>query len=40
MPLKELGREHSFSDASFCKWRFKYSGMDTYEVKRLRELEL
>jgi len=40
MPIKELGRKHGFSDASFYKWRSKYGGMDASEAKRLRELEL
>ena len=40
MPVKEIGRKHGFSDASFYKWRSKYGGMDTSEGKRLRELEL
>jgi putative transposase len=40
MPIKELGRKHGFSDASFYKWRSKYAGMDASEAKRLRELEL
>jgi putative transposase len=40
MPIKEIGRKHGFSDASFYKWRSKYAGMDASEAKRLRELEL
>ena len=40
MPIKEIGRKHGFSDASFYKWRSKYGGMDVSEAKRLRELEL
>ena len=40
MPIKELGRKHVFSDASFYKWRSKYGGMDVSEAKRLRELEM
>ena len=40
MPIKEIGREHGFSDASFYKWRSRYGGMDAAEAKRLRELEL
>jgi putative transposase len=39
MPIKEIGRKHGFSDASFYKWRSKYGGMDASEAKRLRELE-
>ena len=40
MPIKEIGHEHGFSEASFYKWRSKYVGMDASEDKRLRELEL
>ena len=40
MPIKEIGRKHGFSDASFYKWRSKYGGMDASEGKPLRELEL
>ena len=38
MPIKEIGRKHGFSDASFYKWRSKYGGMDASEAKRLRAL--
>ena len=40
MPIKEIGCENGFSDASFYKWRSKYVGMDASEAKRLCELEL
>ena len=40
MPVKEIGRKHGFSDASFYKWRSKYGGMDASEAKRLLELGL
>ena len=39
MLVKELGRKHGFSDASFYKWRAKYSGMNVPDAKRLKELE-
>ena len=39
MPVKELGRKHGFSDASFYKWRAKYGGMNVPDAKRLKELE-
>lgn len=35
MPIKEIGRKHGFSDASFYKWRSKFGGMDASEAKRL-----
>ena len=40
MPIKEIGRKHGFSDASFYKGHSKYGGMDASEANRLRELEL
>ena len=40
MPIKEIGRKHGFSDASFYNWRSRFGGMDASEAKRLRELEL
>ena len=39
MLVKELGRKHGFSDASFYKWRAKYGGMNVPDAKRLKELE-
>ena len=39
MVLKELCRKHGFSDASFYKWRARYSAMNVSEAKRLKELE-
>jgi putative transposase len=40
IPVKELCRKHSFSDASFYTWRAKYGGMEVAEAKRLKALEL
>ena len=37
--VKELGRKHGVSDASFYKWRSRFGGMDVADVRRLRELE-
>jgi putative transposase len=37
--VKDLGRKHGFSDASFYKWRAKYGGMEVSEARRLKELE-
>ena len=35
----ELCREHGISDATFYKWKAKYSGMELSEAKRLKALE-
>ena len=32
MPIKEIVRKHSFSDASFYKWRSKYGGIYASEA--------
>lgn len=37
--VEEITREHGVSSASFYKWRSKYSGMNSSELKRLKELE-
>lgn len=40
VPVKELCRQHGFSDVSFYTWRAKYGGMTVPDAKRLRELEV
>jgi putative transposase len=37
--VKDLGRKHGFSDASFYKWRSKFGGKEVSEARRLKELE-
>ncbi len=37
--VKELCRQHGFSDASFYNWRAKFIGMEASDAKRLKELE-
>lgn len=37
--VKELCRQHGFSDASFYNWRAKYGGMDVADARRLKDLE-
>jgi putative transposase len=37
--IKELTRQHGFSDASFYTWRSKFGGMEASDAKRLRDLE-
>ena len=39
VPVKELCRQHGFSDASFYTWRAKFGGMTVPDAKRLKELE-
>ncbi len=39
MPINELCRKDSFSDASFDRWRAKFGGMDVPDARRLRALE-
>ena len=36
---KEISREHGVSTATFYKWRERYAGMNSKELKRLKELE-
>lgn len=37
--VQDISREHGVSSVTFYKWRQRYGGMDTKEVKRLKELE-
>lgn len=37
--VAEITRDHGVSSASFYKWRSKYSGMNSKELKRLKALE-
>lgn len=39
IPVPEFCREHGMSNATFYKWRSKYSGMDAAMITRLKELE-
>ncbi len=34
-----LGRKHRMSNASFCKWRAKYGGMDASMVSQMKAME-
>jgi len=36
---KEVCREHGISEATFYNWKGKYGGMETSDVKRLKDLE-
>ena len=35
----DICREHGISQGTFYNWKSKYSGMDTSQLKRLKELE-
>ena len=37
--IKDVCREHELSEATYYKWKAKYGGMETADIKRLRELE-
>jgi putative transposase len=39
IPVKELCRKYGMSNSTFYKWREKYGGMETSDIKRLKELE-
>nr|WP_239373092.1 transposase [Snodgrassella gandavensis] len=39
IPVKELGRKYGIGNSLFYKWRDKYGGMETADIKRLKELE-
>lgn len=39
LPIKEICRQHGFSEASFYLWKNKFGGMSVPEAKRLKELD-
>ena len=39
LPVADLCRKQSVSDASIYKWKAKYGGMDVSEARRLKTLE-
>ena len=36
---KEICRKHNISDATFYAWRKKYRGVETEDLRRLKQLE-
>lgn len=39
VPIKDLCRQHGFSEASYYLWRSKFGGMEVSDAKRLKALE-
>lgn len=37
--VDHISRDHGVSSATFYKWRSKYAGLNSSELKRLKELE-
>ena len=37
---KELCRKHGVGDATFCKWRARFGGMDVSDARKLKALEV
>ena len=40
MAIKDLCRQHGFSEASYYLWRSKFGGMSVSDAKRLKALEV
>ena len=38
VPVKQMCRQHGFSEASYYLWRSKFGGMTVSDAKRLKEL--
>ena len=39
LPVAEILRKHGISHATYYKWKSKYAGIETSDLKRMRELE-
>ncbi|ACE85928.1 transposase [Cellvibrio japonicus Ueda107] len=39
LKVETVCRKHGISNATYYNWKSKYGGMDTSELKRMRELE-
>jgi putative transposase len=37
--VKEVCRDYGISDVTYYNWKAKYDGMETSDIKRLKELE-
>ena len=40
MKTSQAARKYGISEAAFYNWKAKYGGMDTSQLKRLKELKL
>ena len=39
LPVGDLLRKHNISRGIYYRWNSQYSGMEVYELRRLKELE-
>ncbi len=39
MPLADLLRKHGIADATYYRWKAKYSGMELSDLKKMKGLE-
>ena len=39
IPIRDVIRKYNIPEQSFYRWRQKYGGMETTEVRRLKDLE-
>ena len=39
VPVRDVIRKYNVSEQNFYRWRQKYGGMETSEVRRLKDLE-
>jgi putative transposase len=40
IPVADICREHSISNATFFNWKGKYGGMSPSQLRKLKELEI
>lgn len=38
--VKDVVREHGISEGTYYRWKSKYGGMEVFEARRLKELEV